>query len=84
MGNVKVRFLESYTVKDDRAGTPEETSYAAGKTYEMPESSAAHFISRGRAEIHKAREARKRKPRQGELPDESGDANDSPPGAEDN
>lgn len=48
---VKVRFLEDYTVKDERRGTPQAESYQKGKTYTLSAASATHFVTRGRAEI---------------------------------
>lgn len=43
---VKVRFLESRTVRDEHA-----EHFAAGQTYDLPPDSAEHWISRGVAEL---------------------------------
>jgi hypothetical protein len=42
---MKIKFTETYTVKSVGGVT-----YIKGSTYELPPDSAAHFISRGRAE----------------------------------
>lgn len=42
MANVKVKFLQDYTVKDEEA-----KHYKKGSTSSLSQASAAHFISRG-------------------------------------
>lgn len=47
---MKVKFTEDYTVKDEFEKDPKKsTQYQKGKTYELDEASASHFIGRGRA-----------------------------------
>jgi hypothetical protein len=47
---VKIRFLTSYEVQDEKAGTPEATVYKAGATLSMVPASADHFVRKGVAE----------------------------------
>jgi hypothetical protein len=51
---VKIKFLENYTVKDEHEKTDKATRYKAGDTYEVSEATAAHFVGKGRAEYAKA------------------------------
>jgi hypothetical protein len=44
---VMVEFLRAHTVQDERRGTPDEESYAAGDLRILSRGSANHFISRG-------------------------------------
>lgn len=46
----RVRFLRDYEVQDHAAGTERARRYKAGKTVELTERSAVHFINRGLAE----------------------------------
>jgi hypothetical protein len=41
---VKIRFLKTYTVKDEEGRT-----FHKGEVYDLPEASAAHFVNRRRA-----------------------------------
>lgn len=42
---IKVKFVEDYDVQAENG-----KAFKEGKTYAMSEASAAHFVSRGRAE----------------------------------
>ena len=42
MAQVKIKFIEDYTVKDEEA-----KKFKEGKSYTLNEASAGHFISRG-------------------------------------
>lgn len=42
---IKVKFVDDYEVQDENAET-----FKKGKVYSMSAASAAHFVSRGRAE----------------------------------
>ena len=46
MADVTIKFLQSYTVKDEAA-----TTYAEGEEVTLVSSSANHFINRGVAEV---------------------------------
>ena len=43
---MKVRFLETYKVKDQEGRT-----FLQGEVYDLPDSTALHFVRRGRAEV---------------------------------
>ncbi len=48
---VKIKFLQDYTVQDEHKDDPEKrTSYKANAKKTMNAASAAHFIKRGIAE----------------------------------
>lgn len=44
-----IKFIEDYTVQDEREGTPDEESYNKGQRKAMEPASAEHFVSRGKA-----------------------------------
>ena len=46
---MRVKFLVDKTVQDSNAGTNKETKFLAGRSYELAEPSAVHWISRGAA-----------------------------------
>ena len=48
-GQVRVRFVQSHEVQDERRGTRFATVYSAGQEYALSEASAMHFVSRGKA-----------------------------------
>lgn len=44
---MRITFTKTRTVEDWRRGTDAEEQYEAGRTYDLPEHSAAHWIGRG-------------------------------------
>lgn len=51
---MKVLFTETRVVDDFRKGTLNEERFEKGKSYDLPEPSAAHWISRGAAVVDSA------------------------------
>lgn len=43
---VSVRFVQDYTVQDERVGTPDEETYKKGDRKALVPTSAAHFVNR--------------------------------------
>ena len=48
-GTIKIKFVEDYEVQDEHAGGKDAEIYRKGAVRSMNETSAAHFVSRGRA-----------------------------------
>ena len=44
-----VKFLRDVVVEDNKRGTPNETAFTAGKTYDLPIASCQRWIKRGAA-----------------------------------
>lgn len=61
MSKIKVKFLQTRVVQDERAGTSDEEKYEKGRTYELEPASANHWIRRGAAEPVTAAKLRKAK-----------------------
>lgn len=45
-----IKFLDDVTVRDERADTPLAERYSKDQTVELPDASARHWVSRGKAE----------------------------------
>jgi hypothetical protein len=48
---MKIRFTATRIVANRHKGTPQETRYEAGKTYDLPDSVAVHWLNRQVAEV---------------------------------
>ena len=44
---IRIKFLETRVVDDERCGTAEEERFEEGKSYRLPDDSARHWIKRG-------------------------------------
>ena len=73
MSKIRVKFLETRVVQDERVGTPDEEKYVKGKTYSLAAASANHWIKRGAAEPVGG--ARRSKPKTPKPDDDNGGGN---------
>lgn len=66
--SVKVIFLETRVVDDERKGTKFEERYEAGESYDLPPSSAERWVKRGVAEFANDEDVQKGRVRIPEAP----------------